>query len=870
MKFFNRFIFSLVPLFFSVLFAGEPIVNTTKITLQLPSKHQLEFAGFYMAKKRGFYKDVGLNLKFKEYKPSVSMSRDVENEKTTFAIAYSSVVLDIIKGRKIKLLGSIYKYSPSVLLTLKSSGLNNISDFKGKKISIGTDAFKSVSILGMLHTKNIGLSNIDIVDSNADIRDLINSKVDILFSYMSNIVYANDKSNEGYNTFNPVNYGFDLYSNFLITSSKLARRNPLLIKRFIDASLKGWKYACSHTNETVDTIFEQYNSLKESRDDLSYEYGALKRKYIKQKNDFFKINFDKLREIYDLYKLMGYTTTSKFDLKNIVFNMNLGTKLSEMEKSYLEEKNVFKVCVNSDSAPMAFVDKKGRLDGISIDILKIIGGKLGIRYDFIKNTDEIESKLFLMENRCDLIASAVRLSANKTYSYFTEPYMKYDLAIITQNKKPLVNNFKSISNKRVSIKKESDLKKILTKRYPALNIQEVNSYKDALKDVIDGKSYFTLMALPVLSYFKTSYDYESLQIAGNSKIKEEFCMAVKDNNDILLSIINKTLKTIPKNTINIVVDKWVNQKVLKKTNYFLVWLILSVFAIFILFYIYKIYRQKILEKYNKKLQEINNKLILTTKRLKQKSKEIREINITLEERVKQEVEKNREKDKQLLQQSRLAQMGEMISMIAHQWRQPLSAISASSMAIVTKAKLNKLDKDIAIELSTKISQYSQHLSKTIDDFRDFFKSNKQKQDLTYTQLVEDVLNIVETSIVNKNIKIIKELKDETVFNSYANELKQVLLNIIKNAEDVLLEKEIKNPEIIIRSKNGVLEVEDNAGGVPDEIMQKIFDPYFSTKTKRDGTGLGLYMSKVIIEEHCGGKLNVRNSQKGAIFKIRLD
>ena len=257
------------------------------------------------------------------------------------------------------------------------------------------------------------------------------------------------------------------------------------------------------------------------------------------------------------------------------------------------------------------------------------------------------------------------------------------------------------------------------------------------------------------------------------------------------------------------------------------------------------------------------------KDLKEKTYEIRKLNDTLQLRIAQEVEKNREKDKQILQQSRLAQLGEMISMIAHQWRQPLSAIGSTSSAIQLKAQLHKLDEKEIITLSKNISKYVRHLSSTIDDFRDFFKSNKIKGDITYNQLISGVLGIIEASISNKNITLIQELNSTEIFHTFANELKQVILNLLKNAEDVLIENQIKNPKIYIKSYDNILEVSDNAGGVPADILEKIFDPYFSTKAEKNGTGLGLYMSKTIIEEHCNGTLSVHNNDEGAVFTIKL-
>ena len=245
-------------------------------------------------------------------------------------------------------------------------------------------------------------------------------------------------------------------------------------------------------------------------------------------------------------------------------------------------------------------------------------------------------------------------------------------------------------------------------------------------------------------------------------------------------------------------------------------------------------------------------------------------NELLAQKVKEEERKSMQAREMMQQQSRLAQMGEMLSMIAHQWRQPLSAITAASGAIIIKARLKKLDNDTALELSNKIQNFSQHLSKTIDDFRDFFKTNKKKTKTNFKKIVNDVLDIIQNSLTNKNIKLSVNVASSNDFIAYENELKQVLLNLIKNAEDALIDKKIDKPKIVINIYDNKLTIKDNAGGIRDEIIDKIFDPYFSTKTKKDGTGLGLYMSKTIVEEHCKGTLSVRNvtfkDKNGKIFK----
>jgi len=254
-------------------------------------------------------------------------------------------------------------------------------------------------------------------------------------------------------------------------------------------------------------------------------------------------------------------------------------------------------------------------------------------------------------------------------------------------------------------------------------------------------------------------------------------------------------------------------------------------------------------------------------------KALHELNLTLEERIADEVEKNRQKDQQLVQQSRLASMGEMISMIAHQWRQPLSAISSTVQGLDLKLSLNKFDAELFATKLNDVNRYSQYLSQTIDDFRQFFKTSKERQEVTLEEVIEKVLGIINVTLENKNIRLEMNFQSHEPLKTYSNELMQVLLNLIKNAEDILIEKHVQHPWIKIMTRKTdatlILEVSDNGGGIPDEIIPHIFDPYFSTKTQKDGTGLGLYMSQKIIEEHCGGIIKASNGADGAVFTIIL-
>ena len=243
---------------------------------------------------------------------------------------------------------------------------------------------------------------------------------------------------------------------------------------------------------------------------------------------------------------------------------------------------------------------------------------------------------------------------------------------------------------------------------------------------------------------------------------------------------------------------------------------------------------------------------------------------------------NRQKTNQLIQQSRFAQMGEMISMIAHQWRQPLSVIAATITAMQTKIEFGKIECCTAQEMEqsstylldhfTKINANIKYMSQTINDFRNFFKPNKNATNFYLADAFNRALSMLEQSFKSKSIEIKLNIDDLESIYCYENEVIQVLLNLLKNAEDALIEHKISKPkiEVFINKEDDTqsIIVVDNAGGIPDNQLEKIFDPYFSTKSK-NGTGLGLYMSKTIIEEHCQGALTAYNTDHGACFIIKL-
>ncbi len=232
-----------------------------------------------------------------------------------------------------------------------------------------------------------------------------------------------------------------------------------------------------------------------------------------------------------------------------------------------------------------------------------------------------------------------------------------------------------------------------------------------------------------------------------------------------------------------------------------------------------------------------------------------------------------EKEEMLITQSRHAAMGEMISMIAHQWRQPITVIAMSANNLQLNSLLSKLDTESCDAIAAKILEQTEHLSKTIDDFRNFFSPNKKKELAIVNDIIEENFQVVGKSLENHNIIVEKKYESTTPVLLFSRELLQVIINIVNNAKEAIMDAKIADPKINVRTYEDVdniyISICNKGLNIPEDIKVKIFDPYFSTKDQKNGTGLGLHMSKTIIEKHLKGRIKVKNIEDGVCFNISI-
>jgi len=271
------------------------------------------------------------------------------------------------------------------------------------------------------------------------------------------------------------------------------------------------------------------------------------------------------------------------------------------------------------------------------------------------------------------------------------------------------------------------------------------------------------------------------------------------------------------------------------------------------------------------------------KKLLDAQNKLEELNKSLEDKVEKAIYEIRKKEKLLLQQSKLAQMGEMLSIIAHQWRQPLSVIGLSAFNVQNKIELEKFDFDdkesqkkflhfLQDEMND-IHSYTKYLTGTIEDFTNFFKPDKEKESTELKIPIEKALKILQSTLEKENIQVTVDIQSNKNITIYTYEIMQVVLNIIKNSIDNFIEKKVEDPLIAIRAyeenNQFIIKICDNGGGIDETILPNIFDPYFSTKSEKNGTGLGLYISKIVIENYSAGLLDVKNTDKGVCFETIL-
>ncbi|MDZ7819389.1 MAG: ABC transporter substrate-binding protein [Aliarcobacter sp.] len=862
---FFRFIKLTILLFlFSTSLYSE---NLKKITIQLSWFDQFQFAGYYMAKEKGFYKELGFDVEIKPFEFGIDIPKEVSDGKIDFAVGRETLILERTKNRNIVALYALFQATPLILISTKESGINSINDFSNKKVMTTIDDSSEVSLKAMIISNKVKIEDLEFLKHSHNIDDLINKKTDIISAYISKAPFLLNQKDVEYNIFDPKNFGFDMYSDMLYTSENLINSDLNTVLLFKKASLKGWEYAYSNIQESANLIYEKYNSQNLTKSELIYEGRELKKLSYFNTANLGEIKKDKIQRIYDLYNLMGLIETP-VDLEKFVFDLNNLRNLtfSISERNYLEKRDDITMCVMPNSMPYSDISD-GKFIGFIADYMALIENKIKKPIKLIPTKTWSESLEYAKNGKCDILPSAVWTEQRDEIFSFTKPYLNIPFVLLTKSNTSFINNLNSLKNKKISVTKNYAILNSLKDKYKNIDFITVENIDEGIRKTLSGEIFGHIDAIST-AWYKLQTKYLT-KISITAKLDENIDISIatiKDN--VLYSIFQKAVLSIDDYSKNELLNRWTFTEYQKEFDYSIIWKI-SIFILILFAAI--LYRQRFLKR-------LNNILI---QKVDEKTKKLKDMNNQLEIRIKKEVEENLKKDRLLSQQQKMVSMGQMIENIAHQWRQPLSIITTSISGIKVKKMLNDLDDDFLNKTLDSVLNTSQYLSNTIDDFRYFFKPQKEKEKFHIEKCCYKTIELLNANFIENNIKIICKIEDVEIFG-YETELIQVLINVLNNSKDALCLLENQERLIFIDvlkdNDKALIKIKDNAGGIPENVLNQIFEPYFTTKHQSQGTGIGLYMCQEILYKHMNGEINISNIEfknnhklyKGALSVIILN
>jgi two-component system, NarL family, sensor histidine kinase EvgS len=705
-----------------------------------------------------------------------------------------------------------------------------------------------------------------------------------------------------------------------------------------------------------DTLDEIFQSIENNECEATIQSSLVANYFINNKYSdslkiLTKINIDNIdnklyigvkKEFPILVQIINKTinniSSSELDvLNNKWLNDKQTISFSQKELDFIENK-VVNIAFTDNWAPINFVENN-KAYGLGYDFWQYIADKANLKTKIVTKTSFADALDSIKNKSSDLIIATSKTPDREKYALFSDIFYKAPIGIATLQDKNYIPEPSFLLGKKIGVGKNYTAYKILQKEYPSMDFVFVNNIEEGLSLLSNNKIYALIDNLPVLTYNIQKYAYSNVKISGSTGIDFNLQMMIRDDYEVLQSIINKVLERMDPNDKSLIYNKWLKLEYSQAFDYSLLW---KYFLPLILIILFILYKNRQLVSYQKNLKNTKdelentlktfrslvnltiegiiivskNKIIyhndevlkifnIDEKQLLSKSfSDLFETDkiITFEDIMKNSDSKTYEifglksfetkfpilikskevifenklstilsiidiseiknKENLLIQQSKMASMGEMIGNIAHQWRQPLSLISTASSGMKIQKEFNQLDDDTFNDTLDSITNTTQFLSQTIDDFQNYLKEDKEKKEFDVNASINKILNLIKGSFTNHSINVILDLEEKLFISGYENELNQAILNILNNAKDALLDIDKENRYIHIKSYKDnsgiILEIIDNAGGIKETIIDKVFEPYFTTKHKSQGTGLGLYMTHKIITSSMHGDIKITN------------
>ena len=596
--------------------------NLEEINVQLNWKHQFEHAGFYAAVEKGYYKQIGLQVNLLEKQSGSSSFDEVMNGNAEFGIGYSSLVLEYVKGKPVVALASIFQHSPLVFMSKQSSNIRNVSDFVGRKVMVSPTSKSSASLNIMMKKEGVSYDDVFLQKHTYDINDLIEDKTDVVAVYTSNQPFYLKEKNIAYNIIDPVNFGFDFYENILFTNQNILKNNSKMVKDFVGATIKGWKYALANEDEIIDLIIKKYSN-KKTKKALQYEAHIIKTSLMPKNIPIGEIDKRRFERIITLYEELGILSKKDSNLESFIYHDKNEINLSLKEIEWIKKNKTIYFAGNPNWLPYeGFED--GKYVGIVNEHLKLIEQYTSLQFLKLESSTWSESLNFAVNKNVDMVSETTS-SLLKDKMTFTKSYLSAPIVMVMNKSASYQNSLEDVQDKKIAVMKDYGYISEIKKDYPNLNFHVVENLQEGLLSIESGQADVFLSALPQGSFWINKMGLQNLRIVGKTKYQASLAFAIRSDYPELVEILNKAISRIPKNKQQEILEHWSETKYIEKTNYKLLWIL---FAISSLIIALLIFRHRSLSKYNVELRYLSqtDNLTKTYNRMK--------INQVLDEQMK--------------------------------------------------------------------------------------------------------------------------------------------------------------------------------------------------------------------------------------------
>lgn len=575
-------------------------VPLEKVSVQLQWADQFQFAGYYIAKEKGFYRDAGLDVTIKKFDPNKLAVDEVMKGRSTYGIGRSSLLVDRMNGKPVVALAAIFQRSPFVLLSEKSANIKTPRDLAGKRIMMTSDFQDTISVRAMISAEGMQMEDMIFIPHSYNPLDLANGKTDVMACYISNEPFVLKEKGIETNAINPERYGFDFYSDILFTSEEEIRNHPKRVQKFVTATLEGWEYAFEHIEETARLIKERYDGQNKSYESLLYEGKLLKELAYQENQPLGGMSLEKFQRISDIYKVMGLPQDEE-RFKGFLYEdrSKISIPLTISERSFLQTSTV-RYTSTTSWPPFNFhvEGTSERLQGIANDFWHLIVQRTGMHTTFVPALTWNAVLHAIKAKSADVTLGTSISSDKEPYALFSKPYAVFPNVIVTNKKIDFIPGLSALEGKRVAIGEGYSIAHTIAAHYPDIRIVSVQDTREGLKLLSSGRVDAVIDILPVVAFLMNEDHYVDLKISGTTEFDFDVRFMVRNDYPELKSIIDKAIDSITPVERQKIFNRYIAVTYEDRTDYRWAYGIGSGALLIILLFIYRQYE---MGRYNEKL-----------------------------------------------------------------------------------------------------------------------------------------------------------------------------------------------------------------------------------------------------------------------------